>query len=220
MNEAALREALRQALAAVAAEGGGDAAHDLAHADRVWANCRAIAFGENAEPTPVLMAAAYLHDLVTLPKDHPDRPRASMLSAAAAGPVMEALGFAPRAVAAARHAIEAHSFSAGVEPLSAEAKILQDADRLEALGAIGIARCFAVSGELGRALFHAEDPFARGRTPDDRAFALDHFAVKLLKLPQSMRTGTGRKLAEGRADLMRRWLGALARELHAPPPGW
>lgn len=220
MSDAALREALRQALAAVVAEGGGDTAHDLAHADRVWANCRAIAFGENIEPTHILMAAAYLHDLVTLPKDHPDRARASMLSATSAGPVMEALGFAPREVAAARHAIEAHSFSAGIEPLSQEAMILRDADRIEALGAVGIARCFAVSGGLGRAPFHPDDPFARDRAADDRAYALDHFAVKLTKLPQGMLTATGRRIAHERADSMRRWLTDLAAELNAPAPGW
>lgn len=69
------------------------------------------------------------------------------------------------------HAIEAHSFSAGIAPQSLEAKIVQDADRLEALGAIGLARVFAVSGALGVPLFDAHDPFADARVLDDRAFA-------------------------------------------------
>lgn len=220
MTPSILRRALRDSLADVLAEGASDPAHDLAHADRVWTNARAIALGEGAEPSAVLMAAAYLHDLVVLPKDHPDRARASTLSATAAGPIMEALGFQPREVAAARHAIEAHSFSAGVEPLSREAKILCDADRIEALGAVGIARCFAVSGALGRALFHPADPFARERMADDRAFALDHFSVKLLRLPQTMLTATGRRIAHERADVMRRWLSDLAAELNTPRPDW
>ncbi|MBS0563673.1 MAG: HD domain-containing protein [Proteobacteria bacterium] len=215
-----LRRNLRAALAQVLEDGGGDAAHDLAHADRVWMNARAIALGEGHDPSPVLMAAAYLHDLVTLPKDHPDRARASALSATAAGPVMEALGFAAREIAVARHAIEAHSYSAGIEPLLPEAAILRDADRIEALGAIGIARCFAVAGALGRPLFDADDPFARDRAADDRAYALDHFAVKLLKLPEGMLTATGRKLAAERAEAMRRWLRDLARELQARPADW
>jgi uncharacterized protein len=73
-----------------------------------------------------------------------------------------------------------------------EACIVQDADRLEALGAIGLARVFAVSGALGVALFDAEDPFADARTLDDRKFALDHFQTKLLRLPETMQTEIGR----------------------------
>lgn len=65
---------------------------------------------------------------------------------------------------------------------------MQDADRLEALGAIGLARVFAVSGSLGVALFDGEDPFAQHRPLDDKRYALDHFQTKLLKLPQTMQT--------------------------------
>ncbi|WP_347311855.1 HD domain-containing protein [Defluviimonas sp. SAOS-178_SWC] len=216
MSLAPLRAALRQALAAET----GDAAHDLAHADRVWMHARTIAHGEGMAPSRVLLCAAYLHDLVTLPKDHPKRARAATMSASAAGPVMQALGLAPTEVAQARHAIEAHSFSGGIEPQSPEARILRDADRLEALGAIGVARCFAVSGALGRPLFDADDPFALAREPDDAVSALDHFAVKLLKLPETFLTPTGRRLAEERAAVMRRYLADLARELGAPPPAW
>lgn len=218
MSLTALRTALREALSQAGA--AADAAHDLAHADRVWAHARTIAHGEGLAPSAVLLCAAYLHDLVTLPKDHPARARAAEMSATAAGPVMEALGLTPAEVARARHAIEAHSHSGGAEPASAEARILRDADRLEALGAIGVARCFAVSGALGRPLFHPTDPFAHDREPDDSAHALDHFAVKLLRLPETFLTPTGRRLAEERATVMRRYLGDLARELGAPPPGW
>lgn len=215
-----LRRNLRAALAEVLADGGGDVVHDLGHADRVWVNARTIALGEGRDPSPVLMAAAYLHELVTLPADHPDRARASSLSATAAGPVMEALGFNPRDIAIARHAIEAHSFSAGTEPLLPEAMILWDADRIESLGAIGIARCFAMSGGRKRPLFDVDDPFARGRAVDDTAFAVDHFAARLLQLPRGMLTATGRRLAAERAEATRRWLADLARELHVPAPDW
>jgi uncharacterized protein len=121
MTLAALRMALREALAAEAA--GTDAAHDLSHSDRVWTHARTIAHGEGMAPSRVLLCAAYLHDLVTLPKDHPKRAKASMLSASAAGPVMQALGLSPSEIAQARHAIEAHSYSGGGQPTSPEARI-------------------------------------------------------------------------------------------------
>lgn len=217
---AELRRDLRAALARVLDDSGTDAAHDLAHADRVWGHARAIAVGEGHAASGALMAAAYLHDLMALPKDRPDRARASSLSATAAGPIMEALGFAARDIAVARHAIEAHSFSAGIEPLLPEAVFLRDADRIEALGAIGIARCFAVSGALGRALFDGADPFARDRVADDQRWALDHFKVKLLALPDQMLTATARRIASDRATTMRRYLADLAGELNQPTPDW
>ncbi len=179
-----------------------------------------IAVAEGQTAGPVLMAACYLHDLVSLPKDHPERHLAARQSAAAAGPILRGLGFSDEQSAAAAHAIEAHSFSAGIEPVSPEAMILRDADRLEALGAIGLARCFAVSGALGRALFDGADPFATARALDDRAFAVDHFAAKLLKLPESMLTDAGRRMARARAAVLRRYLDELADELGADRPGW
>lgn len=217
----ALRSVLAKHLARSLAGARADTAHDLGHADRVWTNARAIAIGEGRDPSPALMAAAYLHDLVGLPKDHPDRARSSERSAQAASPVMEALGFQAGDIAIARHAIEAHSWSGGIEPRTPEAQILRDADRLEALGAIGIARCFAVSGALGRPLVHAADPFATARPLDDRIAALDHFQTKLFRLPEGMLTATGRRMAADRVATMRRWLSDLAGELGAPlPDAW
>ncbi len=160
-----------------------------------------------------LVAAACLHDLVTLPKDDPDRHTASRQSAEAARPILAAEGFSTEEIEAAAHAIEAHSYSAGVTPRTDAARILQDADRIEALGAIGLARVFAVSGALGRALWQGADPFAKQRQLDDSKWALDHFQTKLLRLPETMNTATGRALAHRRADRLRTYLGDLAEEL-------
>jgi len=121
--------------------------------------------------------------------------------------------FPPERYAAVEHAIEAHSFSAGIAPQSPEAKIVQDADRLEALGAIGLARVFAVSGALGVALFDARDPFADSRDVDDKAFALDHFQTKLLRLPETMQTEVGRELARHNADFLIQFMAKLSAEL-------
>jgi len=212
-----LRDDLRGHLTAV---GEGDAAHDVAHTDRVWANAQVIADGEAPCDMTVLLAACYFHDLVTLPKDSPDRARASALSAEAAAPILREYGLTDDQIAKAVHAISAHSFSANIPPETLEAKILQDADRIEALGAIGIARCFATTGVLGGALFHGLDPFGADRPLDDKAYAVDHFQIKLLGLPATMQTATGRILAEDRANVLRDFLDQLASELDVPASGW
>lgn len=193
-----------------------DPAHDLAHLDRVWVNAQAI--GDDQTDMPVLLAASYLHDLVNLPKDDPDRHFASRKSAAESEPILCDLGYNSDQIQAIRHAIEAHSFSANITPETAEARILRDADRLDALGAIGIARNFSVSGALGRTLYDAADPFARSRPLDDLHFSLDHWKVKLLGLPSDMLTETGKQIAEQRTARMIRFLEDFAEEIGSPLP--
>ncbi len=109
--------------------------------------------------------------------------------------------------------IRSHSFSAGFEATTLEAKILADADRLDALGAIGIARTFAVGGQLGRALCHPGDPLATSREPDDAVYGVDHFYCKLLKLKDMFYTSEGRRVAEARDAFMRHYLEVLADEV-------
>ena len=215
MTDLAAAQARYSALVAAAwAKGAPDGAHDLGHLARVWSNAHAIARTEGGD-LPILLAAAYFHDYVNLPKSDPNRDHASRLSAAAARPLLLAEGWSPDRIDAAAHAIEAHSFSAKIPARTLEAKILQDADRLEALGAIGIARCFAVTGQLGGALFDQTDPMALNRPLDDRAFALDHFETKLLRLPDIMQTATGRAMAEERADWMMSFRTRLLAEIGA-----
>ncbi|MBR9650281.1 HD domain-containing protein [Thalassovita aquimarina] len=194
-----------------------DSAHDLAHLDRVWTTSQRIAETEGGD-LRVLIAAAYLHDLVNLPKDAPDRAQASRLAAQAAAPHLRALGFSAPEIENTRHAIEAHSFSAGIEPETVEARILCDADRMDAIGAIGIARAFSVSGQLDRPIYDPDDPFAAERDPDDSAFSLDHWPVKLLRLAEGMQTATGRALARDRVAVMHRFLTDLAGEIGTEPP--
>jgi len=91
--------------------------------------------------------------------------------------------------------------------------VVQDADRLDSLGAIGIARCLLVGGRLDRPLCDADDPFCERRSPDDALYTLDHFYTKLLKLPATMQTAAGRAEAERRAGLMQEYLDALRAEI-------
>lgn len=193
-----------------------DGAHDLGHFRRVWKGAQYINVLEGGVADPlVLLAGAYFHDLVSLPKNHPERASSSLLSADRTVELMETVfaDFPREKVEGVRHAIHAHSFSAGVKPLTAEAQILQDADRMEAIGAIGLARVFYTAGQLGQKLFNGSDPMAEGRDLDDSRFALDHFTVKLLKLPAMMNTAAGRRLAEANADYLRSFLTKIGEEI-------
>ncbi|WP_437888755.1 phosphohydrolase [Phytobacter sp. V91] len=191
-----------------------DAAHDVTHFRRVWQTARHLLDGQIADER-VILAACYFHDIVSLPKNHPQRQQASRMAARKAHEILttDFPDFPAACYDGVIHAIEAHSFSAGIPPQTLEAKIVQDADRLEALGAIGLARVFAVSGALGVALFDGNDPFAEGRELNDKAFALDHFRTKLLSLPQTMQTEKGRELAQHNADYLVHFMAKLAAEL-------
>lgn len=195
-----------------------DPAHDLSHLDRVWINAQTIADSLDTIDRHVLLGAAYLHDLVNLPKDAPNRHMASTLSANAAVPILRDLGFSPAKITATEHAIISHSFSAAIPPETIEAKILRDADRLDALGAIGIARTFVVAGATGRALYDPADPFATNRALDDQIWAIDHWQAKLLRLPNDMLTAKGREIAQGRARIMLDYLAQLSDEIAVPFP--
>ena len=191
-----------------------DAAHDISHFRRVWMTAKKILENEDADPL-VVLTACYFHDIVSLPKNDPERSHSSHMAAQKTRQILrrDFPDFPPERYDAAAHAIEAHSFSAGIAPQTREAKIVQDADRLEALGAIGLARVFAVSGALGVALFDAQDPFAESRALDDRAYALDHFQTKLLRLPETMQTAVGRELARHNADYLIQFMAKLSAEL-------
>jgi len=193
-----------------------DGSHDLGHFQRVWKAAREIDRVEGGAADPlILLTACYFHDLVSLPKNHPERRQASRLSAERTAGILQSdfPDFPPDKIDGVRHAIHAHSFSAKVDALTAEARILQDADRLEALGAIGLARVFYTAGQLGQKLFDPGDPLALRREPDDLRFSLDHFQLKLLKLPALMNTDTGKKMAEERADYLRGFLVTIGGEL-------
>lgn len=183
----------------------GDGAHDLSHLERVWKAANSMLAHHPEADAMVVMAASYLHDLVNLPKNHPDRARASTMAADEAVRELQAAGYPTTKLAAVHHAIEAHSYSANIPPRTIEARIVQDADRLDALGPVGLARMFHVGGQLGRALAHPTDPMGMHRQLDDGAYALDHIELKLARIAGTMQTDGGRALAATRLDWIRRF---------------
>jgi uncharacterized protein len=195
-----------------------DVAHDLEHIRRVVGNARAIAAAEGGL-LEVVMPAAWLHDCIVLPKDSGERASASRIAAEAATAFLKEIGYPAEYLPGIAHAIEAHSFSANIPPQTLEARIVQDADRLDAIGAIGaigIARCLMLGGALGTPLYNVEEPLPQVRAPDESRYVVDHFYQKLLLLAGRMQTAAGRQEAERRTGFMRDFLVQLNNEVTVP----
>lgn len=194
--------------------GNVDAAHDLGHLMRVANNCKHIQKHEGGNPD-IILVASYFHDIVSLPKNAPDRHRSSQLAAQKTLTILAEHfpEFPARHYAAVEEAIVCHSYSANIKPSSIEAKIVQDADRLDALGAVGLARTFYIAGKLNTKLFNSDDPFAEQRSLNDKEYALDHFYTKLLKLPDTMNTGEGKRIAKKRSQFLLSYIDNLRQEL-------
>jgi uncharacterized protein len=189
-----------------------DGAHDLAHLQRVWHNVRTLHEAEGGD-VEVLLAAVLLHDCVAVEKNSPLRSQASRLAAEKASSVLAELNWPSDKIASVAHAIEAHSFSANITPLTLEAKIVQDADRLDSLGMLGVARTFYIAGRMGSALYDPQDPQAKHRDYDDKRFCLDHFQTKLLHLADGFQTVAGQRLAQIRHQRLKGFMEQFMEEI-------
>jgi len=197
---------------------GPDLAHDLDHVLRVyaWAVRLARAAGEDPD---LCGAAALVHDLVNIPKESRDRPFGGERSAVARRELLVAAGYAPDEVDACVEAVRTSSWSRGLAPTNPVGRILQDADRLDAIGAVGAARNFACAqvmatrGSPGR-FYDPVDPFGEADRPlDDVRNALDHWPRKLLRLIDGFHTPAARAEAERRHAFLLAFLAELRREL-------
>ncbi len=189
-----------------------DAAHDLSHSLRVARLAHRLCETERGDGD-VAVAAALLHDLVWMPKNHDDSKRTAEMSAALAPELCAGLPSIDAKSGRIADCVLTHSFSGGGVAASLEAQIVQDADRLEAIGAIGLARVFATGASFGAALWDSADPWAERRELDDKAFSLDHFERKLLKLADGMNTPAAKALASARQTVLLGFLDALREEL-------
>ncbi|MCA2413742.1 HD domain-containing protein [Vibrio chemaguriensis] len=191
-----------------------DAAHDISHVQRVVNTAKKLAMEEGADLS-IVLPAAYLHDCFTYPKAHPNRKQSSIIAAKKAVAFLESIDYPRQYHDAIAHAIEAHSFSANIRPNTLEAKVVQDADRLDALGAIGITRCIQVSTEFDAQLYDNKDIFAQQRELDDKQFTLDHFQTKLFKIAETMNTESARREAQKRKAFMQAYIEQLHDEVTA-----
>jgi uncharacterized protein len=198
--------------AALARVATAEPAHDALHVKRVMGNARRIAEAEAAD-IEVAVTAALLHELFNYPKNHPESSRSGDVCAEQALALLGEHGFDSVFAERVAYCVRMHSFSRGILPETLEGKVLQDADRLDAIGAIGIARCFATSADMKRPFYAADDPFCRAREPDDKQWGIDHFYKKLLRIAEGLHTATARAMARDRVDFMRGYLAQLEREI-------
>ncbi len=189
-----------------------DPAHDFEHTIRVYKNAQKICKKEKANEKLVL-SAALLHDIVSYPKSDKRSKTSSIKSAKKSKQILEKLDFSKEEIAIISDAIRDHSFSQNKTPKTLEGKILQDADRLDALGAIGIARVFATGGSLKRPFYNINDPFCKKRIPNDKTWTVDHFFQKLLKLESLMNTKSGKAEAKKRTKILKEFLNQLNQEI-------
>lgn len=191
-----IEEAREYARRIFAGDSGG---HDFDHTLRVYRMAVRIAGAEGADPAPVGLAAL-LHDV--------DDRKLSPATHETLGNAREFLhshGVSAETSEAILRIISQVSFSGGKVPDTLEGKCVQDADRLDAMGAIGIARTFAYGGSRGRRL---HDPAG-----EDKSTSVQHFYDKLLRLEGLMNTETGRKLARERHEYMEEFLARFYAEL-------
>ena len=206
---------LQHVLLVAKAHVGEDPGHDVAHALRVAVST--IRLGGPTLDEREAIAAALLHDAKNVPKNSPERASASRRSAELAAQVLPGAGFSEEAVQRIAEAIEDHSFSRGAAPRSALGRALADADRLEALGALGVLRTATCGALMGARYLDPDDPWALFRPLDDRSYTVDHFFVKLLGLEQTFHTEGGRAEARRRTAFLRSFLLELGVEVGVMP---
>lgn len=191
---------------------GNDPAHDFEHIMRVYKNAERIAKKEGAD-LKIVLTAALLHDIISYKKSDSRSKNSSSESAKEARKILQRYDYNPDEVKMISDAINDHSFSKGIVPKTLEGKVLQDADRLDAVGSIGIARTFAVGGAERRPFYNTQDPFCATRSPDDSKWTVDHFYKKLLLLEKKMNTKTAKIEARRRIRIMSQFLEQFEREI-------
>lgn len=189
-----------------------DVAHDITHIERVVRVAIQLCNAEQANMS-VVLPAAWMHDCVAVAKNHPDRAKASTMAADKALEFLKSINYDESLFDEIHHAIAAHSFSANIKIKTVEAQIVQDADRMDALGAIGVSRCMKVGGSISRLLYNPNDPFCVEREADDKTYTLDHFFIKLLHIADSMNTPSAKAEANRRTRYMHEFLEQLKSEI-------
>jgi uncharacterized protein len=188
--------------------GKNDPAHDFEHVMRVYRNAQIISKNENGNEK-LILSAVLLHDIIKIK----NRKNSALKSAKLSEIILKENCFLDDEIKIISDAIKEHSFSKGKIPSTIEGKILQDADRLDAIGAIGLARVFSFSGSNNRPFYDPKDPFSKNRNLNDNKWTIDHFYEKLLFLEGKMNTKTGKLLAKKRTIILKNFLKEIKNEI-------
>ena len=182
-----------------------DPSHDWHHVRRVEKMALRLAEMKDADKK-VVRAGALLHDIGRRKEDRGEIEEHASWGAERSRDILGDLGFRQEFIDSVSHVIEAHRYSKKPEPETLEARVLSDADNLDALGAVGIARGFAYSGEHGRVMFS---------DTGDVETARDHFRSKILSLDERMFTEPARKIADERKKYVEEFLDRVESEMRA-----
>ncbi len=203
-------------------------AHDLEHTFRVLKLAKRIAEKEGKVNMEVIELAALLHDIARVKEDSDKTGNTdhAVLGAEMARKILSDLGYPNETVDAVCHAIRTHRFRGENVPETIEAKILFDADKLDAIGAVGIARAYMIAGERGEPLYREVsdlDAYKKenlvggklnGRIKDISKHSVNiEYETKFKKIPDRLFTETARKIAKGRIEFMAQYFGRLKKEI-------
>ena len=189
---------------------GADAVHDFDHVRRVLALAERLARAEGAD-LEIVRTAALLHDAA---RGQGDRMAADHAQAGAEIARRLLAGHPPEKIEAVAHAIAAHRFRAGPSPQTLEAKVLHDADKLDAIGAIGVARAFAFGGHEGQRLWGEVPPdYRESASTRTEHTPVHEYHMKLVKIKDRLLTDSARRLAEQRHTFMVDFYERLEREV-------
>ncbi|MFC7073739.1 HD domain-containing protein [Halovenus rubra] len=179
-------------------------AHDWHHVQRVENLAETLLDHYEADES-VVRHAVLLHDIGRAREDRGDIDDHAMWGAQEARDLLTNRPVDDEHIDAVCHAIRVHRYSNALEPETLEAKILCDADNLDALGAIGVARCFSYGGERGETIYDPTVPVSADETTAG-ADQYNHFYKKILDLPSRMYTDIGRELADDRSAFVESFL--------------
>ncbi len=191
--------------------------HDFSHVQRVYALAERLATDEGADLF-IVRLATLLHDAGRglEARIGPDPDRHEELSAELARPFLVDLGLSPELVDHIVAAILTHRHRRGRVPGSLEARCLYDADKLDSIGAVGVARAYLWLGEHGRSVYYPPESWA-GIDPANNAIDNDsmqrEWEIKLGRIKDGLYTATGRALAVGRHERMWRFLEDMEQEV-------
>lgn len=177
-----------------------DPVHGFDHIERVYRLCQVIGSAEGAD-MEILLTAALLHDCDGSDPSSQNRAEHHMLSAERAGGILRERGWEESDIQKVQHCIRAHRFRKSEEPHSIEAKALFDADKLDVIGAIGIARTIGYAVQAGEPIYckPSEQFLATGKLSEGEPHSVYHESLfKLRNVHATLYTETGRGLALGR----------------------